>query len=118
MSHHYGLSHWATFGERGSSSNAIVEKLAHDRRPSGFNDPADADDFRRCELLLRAVPSLRPELHRMGELSTRWVALAARWDEIVATLDEEVPDWPNLRSCQHWTAPRTSALIRNIEATK
>lgn len=114
---HYGLNHWLTFGERGSSSNAIVQKLVFDRPPRGFNDPADAGDFRRCELLLRAVPTLRPELHRMGELSTRWVALAARWDEIVAALDEEVPGWPDMSPYAYYKAPRTTNLIRNVEAT-
>lgn len=115
---HCGLSHWLTFGQRGSSSNAIVDHLAFDRRPRGFNDPADAGDFARCEKLLRAVPSLRPLLPRMGELSTRWVALAARWDEIVDLLDEEVPGWHELRRYEWRPAPRTTELIRNIEATK
>lgn len=118
MNRHYGLSHWQSFGERGSSSNAIVEKLAYGRTPRGFNDPADAGDFRRCELLLRAVPSLRPELHRMGELSSRWVALAARWDEIVALLEEEVPKAWTAGRWARWHAPRTYELLRNIEAAQ
>jgi len=111
--HHEGLEHWLIFGERGSSSNAIVQKLVYDRMPTGFNDPADPSDFRRCELLLRAVPSLRLEFHRMAEISPRWAGLVNRWGEILEALNHEVPDWESPRASG--AAPRAYALIRNPE---
>jgi hypothetical protein len=51
-------------------------------------DPAD---FLRCELLLREVPSLRPLLHKMTDVSPQWKALYERWYEVLAAMLEEHP---------------------------
>ncbi|WP_102158696.1 hypothetical protein [Zhihengliuella halotolerans] len=102
---HPGLERWLNDGERGVSSNAIVQYLVHGKIPAGFNDPADPSDFRRCELLLKAVPSLRKQFHRMAEVSPRWAALVERWGEIAALLEEEYPTGK---------ASRTFELMRNL----
>jgi hypothetical protein len=110
------LTSWLMFGERGASSEAIVMKLVYGRVNGGFNDPADAGDFRRCELLLRQVPELRAEFPKMAEVSTRWAALVDRWDELVSLLEEEVPDvWERNGYRRGGQAPKTYELMRNIE---
>jgi len=111
-----GLNHWLMFGERGLSSEAIAMKLVYGRVNGGFNDPSDPADFRRCELLLRQVPELRAEFHRMAEVSTRWAALVERWDELVALIEEEFPKvWEPLNYRSGGSAPRTFKLMQNIE---
>ena len=106
---HPNLSNWLLFGERGMSSEAIASYLAYGRLPGGFNDPADPADFRRCELLLRAVPTLRKEFHQMANISKRWAFLVEKWDDIVASLEAEVPNvWA--KHCGG-SAPKTYALM-------
>ena len=111
---HPGLERWLQHGERGMSSNAIVQYLVHGTIVSGFNDPGDLSDFRRCEKLLRAVPSLRVEFHRMAEVSPRWAGLVHRWEEITRTFEEEAPGALDAgRLCQ-WSAPKASALMWEV----
>ncbi|WPM94355.1 hypothetical protein VG1_CDS0031 [Arthrobacter phage Cupello] len=112
---HPGLSTWYTLGERGASSNALASYLSGGPLPPGFNDPADPSDFRRCELLLRAVPTLRDELPRMATVSDRWAGLVQKWDEIAALMEEEVPGVFSGRKLHpRATSPKAYALMRSI----
>jgi hypothetical protein len=110
------LTTWLMFGERGLSSEAIVMKLVYGRVNPGFNDPSDPDDFRRCELLLRQVPELRADFHRMAEVSPRWAGLVERWSDLVALVEEEFPEvWKPKSYRRSGEAPRTYELMKNIE---
>lgn len=111
---HPGLSTWQQFGERGCSSKAMASYLSGGSIPPGFNDPADPDDFRRCELLLRAVPTMREELPRMAAVSKRWAGLVEKWDEIARTLESEIPEVFASYPPPGTRAPRTAALMRSI----
>lgn len=87
------INEWLAHGERGISSEAIVSHLTginvgSRRWPS--NHPSDPDDLRRCVMLLKAAPEIRPELHRMAEVSEVWKKLVAEWDELVALMWTEV----------------------------
>lgn len=109
------LIEWLAGGERGISSNAIVKRitgLSTGLRRRGMDYPLDPADFKRCEKLLRAVPALRPELHRMSDVSPVWAALVARWDEIAALLEEEAPGVYDGALSRR--APNTYALMRSI----
>ena len=106
-----GLVHWLAFGERGISSEAIVHKLCFDRSPRPGSYPYDPSDFRRCELLLRAVPILRLALPQMAEVSLVWAALVARWDELVALIEEEIPGaWDG----SNGSAPRAYKIMAEM----
>ena len=110
---HPGLNEWLMFGERGVSSEAMVSWLVYGRTPTGsFNDPADPDDFRRCENLLSSVPTLRDELPRMGELSTRWAGLVERWGKIRDLMEQETG--PHIWHRPRWgdKAPKAYALMQ------
>ena len=76
--------HWLAVGERGTSSNTIFTRLTGvnamgDMRPS---HPHDADDARRCCLLLDDVPELVAQFAKMAEASPEWAALVADWGAI------------------------------------
>ena len=90
---HPGLITWIRNGNRGPSSEAIVDHLA--RHPIALasqasRHPHDPADLRRCVLLLDAVPTLRPLMPRMADVSPERAALVARWDELEASLRREM----------------------------
>lgn len=108
------FAEWLLVGERGVSSEAIVSHLTGIpiRQWSGSDHPYDPADFRRCELLLRAVPLARSFLPRMAEKSGPWERLVARWDDIVATIEEEAPGAFE-RQTRNQAAPKAHALMRS-----
>lgn len=85
---------WLATGERGTSSNTLFKALTGvDALGGGVGShPRDPDDFRRCELLLRAAPELRCELERVANISPVWEKLVVEWDGLVALIDEEAPE--------------------------
>lgn len=100
---------WHLNGEHGISSRAIFNYL-HFGAVGGKwygNWPQDPSDFRRCELLLKAVPVLRARLPEMAAVHPVWAALVARWDEIADLMEEEAREQTGL-------APRTYTLMRDI----
>ena len=103
---------WLARGERGISSEAIVEQLTGEKVGSGLHrgddHPYDPADLRRCMLLL--------DQHDLAKLvfpgamvnrSPSWAALDAIWDELVVLLREEMerPDGK---------APRTYARMQEV----
>lgn len=87
---------WLAFGERGISSEAIVSRLTgHPILGSHWSStyPHDPADFRRCQLLLNAVPLARLMLPAMRAESPQWSRLVDAWDEIHEAIESEVPDY-------------------------
>ena len=106
------LVSWLASGERGVSSNTIVQTLTGVPAASGWRgQPLDPDDMCRCIKLLEACPELAPRIGEMAKVSRNWAALVAHWDEIVALIDEEVPGW---RENRHGSAPKAYAFMRRI----
>lgn len=99
---------WIVRGERGCSSNTIVQHLTGYPalgRWSAYH-PLDPSDLRRCMLLLEQCPELvAPFRERMAGASPVWARMVARWDELIAMLREEMQN-PGGR------APRTYAAIK------
>ena len=92
------LSHfteWLESGERGISSEAIVSRLTGTQvgRACPRNHPYDPDDFRRCQLLLKAHPLAEVEFHAMRSVSPQWARLVDSWDQIHTTIESEVPHY-------------------------
>jgi hypothetical protein len=108
------LTQWLATGERGVSSNTIVQHLTGIKALGGWHSghPHDPADFRRCHLLLEACPELMAKFIAMGSLSPAWAALVGRWAEILHAMDAEAPNWRNANS--KWSAPRTYALMQEI----
>ena len=89
--HYPGLLEWFITGDVGMSSRDMAAYLSGRKRRESISYPWDFGDFHRCERLLRAVPTLRAELHRMKECQGVWERLVDHWDDIVATAEEETP---------------------------
>jgi hypothetical protein len=106
---------WFCTGETGLSSKTIAYWLAFDKKfERGTNYPRDPADFDRCLRLLDRVPEMRPQLHRLKELSPTWAALVDRWDEIEAChLNEVGLGWSKARE-----APKTYELIVSIRNSR
>jgi putative aminopeptidase FrvX len=86
---------WMLSGDTGISSEAIVSKMTGLPTRYGFMcEPADPSDLGRCLRLLRKFPEWGARIGEMAEVSQRWSALVAHWDEIAAMMEEEVGiDW-------------------------
>lgn len=103
---------WLARGERGISSEAIVEQLTGERIGHGYHrgddHPYDPSDLRRCMLLL--------DQHDLAKLvfpgamvsrSRSWAALDAVWDELIELLREEMKR-------EDGKAPKTYARMREV----
>lgn len=103
---------WLATGERGLSSETLFTFLTGTdiTRNNGTNYPHDPADLRRCMLLLDQCPELKPNLPRIAQAGPVWAALFARWDELTAAFEAEVPDWRG----RNWSAPKTYALMKEI----
>lgn len=109
---------WLAGGERGISSNTIVEHLTGlpalgrgwDR--SGPCHPHDPDDLRRCLLLLEAVPAFKSRFYEMQGASKKWNALTVHIEELTRLMSEEVPNWKGYRATG--SAPKTYARMKEI----
>ncbi len=85
------MRHWAIWGEQGLSSQAIFRhltklKIPGVRPPRDGEEPAyprDVNDLGRCIRLLEEVPELQGRIGEMAEVSQRWKALAAVWNDLV-----------------------------------
>lgn len=100
---------WMTSFDRGVSSETIWSVMTGKTVPSR-DYPHDVDDFGRCARLLALIPEWRPRLHLMAGMGPVWEALAARWDEITASMEAETGiDFSKGRKC-----PKTYALMRAI----
>ena len=88
---------WAENGEHGMSSKTMFNHLSSGLHISRIkNDypttPSDPDDFRRCYLLLKAVPQWKEksELERLKTLSKVWANLVDNWDKLEEMLKENL----------------------------
>lgn len=86
---------WCKYGEHGTSSKTIwcvmTEGNTGDFKfdyeylkrvmipPPQYGHPSDPDDFRRCYLLLKAIPEWRKELDKMKRISPVWNKLVENW---------------------------------------
>lgn len=109
-----GVLQWLSTGERGVSSETIVEHLYGIPLTGrwGKSHPYDPDDLRRCLLLLQASPETRDRLNDMATCSSAWARLIARWDELERLFLEEAG--ANGLSCTGWSAPRTYKAMKDI----
>lgn len=107
---------WLAAGEQGLSSLALFTLLSGVRPPhyggTALDLPRDAQEFRRCRLLVEQVPSLQRALYQLArrvadpELVS-WAALAETWKDLCAQMDHEWPAWRT----QAGRAPGVNAML-------
>lgn len=87
------LDWWMQNGERGISSLTMIHFCYNidlkDLRMGGFgfSHPLDADDFRRCHLLVKSVPEIKKRFLALTLVSYEWKALVAEWDALTAKFE-------------------------------
>jgi hypothetical protein len=85
---------WLKHGERGRSAETIFTVLSGDSTwlipKNEYDNPHDPDDFRRCYMLLKAIPEWKADLHNMINVSKVWRNLAENWDKLEAMLEEQM----------------------------
>lgn len=109
MSRERDILQWLTTDDTGTSSKTLAYR-ALGMRWRGEDVPVDPADLNRCLLLMERVPWVRLYLPDMAQVSPRWAALVARWDEVEKSFIEEVGlNWERARS-----APRTYDLMQSI----
>lgn len=79
---------WLTKGEHGISSETMFYHLSGRRVGRHESPPSDPDDFRRCYLLLKAVPQWRVDLHKLKAVSQTWANLVDNWDLLTEKLED------------------------------
>jgi len=76
---------WLGIGERGISSETIFSHLTGVHVLNGmwrFDGPHDFSDWRRCEMLLQAVPEFRDRFAEMKTVSPLWARLVDEWPSL------------------------------------
>lgn len=82
---------WIRNGEHGTSSKTLLKyTFGTDITRNCENHPLDPDDFRRCYLLIKAVPQLKNYLQRMNDVSSVWAGLVENWDKLTEMLEEQM----------------------------
>jgi hypothetical protein len=83
------VSWWLKNGEQGLSSKTIYSVITGQNIMGGWNyhHPSDPDDFRRCYLLLKAIPEWREKLDKMRSVSEVWNKLVDNWDKLTGMLE-------------------------------
>lgn len=84
----YKAQWWLSNGERGISSETMFSVISNTYRPRWTGHPCDPDDFRRCYLLLKAIPEWRAKMDLMRPLSKAWSNLVDSWDKLTEMLEE------------------------------
>ena len=83
---------WMQYGERGISSNTMVcvcysIETKDIMQDFGFCHPLDADDFRRCWLLVKAVPEIKKRFLALSLVSFEWCGIVEGWEALAAMFE-------------------------------
>ncbi len=84
------MEFWLLYGERGVSSEVIFKTISGKPLDKRNSHPRDPDDFRRCYLLLEAIPEWKPLLYKLSRLSDVWEKLVTNWDKLTEMLLEQM----------------------------
>jgi len=85
------IEFWLQHGERGSSAETIYNQMVPGYKIFGSSErshPYDADDFRRCYLLLKMVPEWKKYFTDvMAKVSDTWEKLTTHWEQLTTMLE-------------------------------
>ena len=85
---------WIVNGEVGTSSRtiwAVMMGAVTDKDVFGvYGVPHDPDDFRRCYLLLEAIPEWRGQLSEVEKIFPMWIGFVREWDKLTEMYEKAV----------------------------
>jgi hypothetical protein len=84
------MNFWLQKGEHGMSSETIFQVISGQRITDRLTHPYDPDDFRRCYLLIKAIPEWKEELYLLKTISPVWSKLVENWDKLTEMLEEQM----------------------------
>jgi hypothetical protein len=87
---------WLASGDTGVSSESLAFEFMGTKRKgaSGIGHPHDPADLGRCLRLIHRVPEVRRCVDSLATEDEGWAKCAAVWDEIAASMADEVGiDW-------------------------
>lgn len=104
--------HWLVTCDTGLSSECLMATMLNGGPVDGkgwksYFHPHDPADLKRCVKLLDEVPEFRARLDLMKLVSVYWTILVENWDELEASLRQEMRDTPR-------EAPKTYALMKAL----
>ena len=86
---------WFGSGRVGMSSEAIALNLTLGTTKYK-SYPHDPSDFNRCLMLIKAVPELKENMHKMSKVSDKWEVLIENWEGLESCFINEVGEnWSN-----------------------
>lgn len=89
---------WLRNGERGMSSETMFYYFTGNRVGKNETTPSDPDDFRRCYLLLEAVPQWKTQLDKLRKGGEVWCKLVENWDKLTEMMEQNIrEDWKNYK---------------------
>ena len=100
---------WYAEGDVGQSSKFMCGRLLDLK--GEYAHPYDPSDFRRCLLLLKAVPELKLHLKKMKDCSNIWKNLIYHWDELENLLLSECT---RKEDYKFRSAPKTYARMKEL----
>lgn len=90
------MDFWLKYGEQGTSSKAIFQRMAGHFEMSYLSHPHDPDDFKRCYKLLEIIPEWKESFHLMKDVSPIWNRLVENWDTLTNMYERNVKEeWKN-----------------------
>lgn len=103
---------WLANGNRGVSSNSFLSAIyGIDAVGDHYRDaPHDVSDFRRCRLMVEAIPGAKEQLLSLVDIQAHprarlaMLKVVENWELMCALMDAELPKWRN--------PPRESRLPR------
>lgn len=86
--------HWLMSGDTGASSKSICAHMQGIQKSDYASYPRDPADLGRCLRLLEIMPEWKPRIQEMAVYGPGWAGQVAVWQELRATMDNEVGiDW-------------------------
>jgi hypothetical protein len=114
---------WLAGGDTGTSSETMFSAITG--IPTRYRDvPGDIADVGRCVRMLRKLPELRSQLHKVIEAHREWTPYIDCWKELERRYDECVAfealskdEQAKLKRKKHFTSPNDSTwnLMQRLE---
>lgn len=83
---------WLTGGDTGLSSQWMLHVCCDVPFENGWNEgacPYDPSDFGRCYRLIRAIPQVKANMHKLKDSGPVWAAYIENWDQLEAAYELE-----------------------------